>query len=140
MLLKITERNSWEQASWSHIIDVSKQDAQAVNDLLRFIRLANSKYDEIKKEMAGSRYFAASYYQAEFYDSHDEDEHRIMLRKRKTRSIMVVHKSAAYKDNELSLDHKISTRKIKSAVLAMKRGDNVLYKNFESVFLKSKQK
>lgn len=141
MLLKITERNMWEHEAWSHIVEVDKQEGQVINYLMIFARLANELCDKAKIDATKAghgQYFAASRYSVEFFDRHEVTDRSIYLKNRGR--TLVVSKASGYKNSELVLDRKISLAKMKSAVIAARdKKQNVLYKNFESVFLKSKK-
>ena len=132
----------WEHEAWSHIVDIDKQEGEALNNLMIFVRLANTQFEEVKKaaQQAGhGQYFAASKYTVDFYDSHETTDRHIRLKNKN--SSMLVSKDSGYKSSELYLDRKISTAKMKSATKIMReKKQNVLYKGFESVFLKSKTK
>jgi len=141
MLLKITERNMWEHEAWSHIVDIDKQEGQVMNHLMIFVRLANACCDKAKEDAVKAghgQYFAASRYSVDFFDSHEVTDRSFRL---KNRSIThVVTRDSGYKSSELLLDRKISPAKMKSAMKYMRdKKQNVLYKNFESVFLKAKK-
>lgn len=141
MLLKITERNMWERESWSHIIDLNKQDGEALNRLLIFTRLANAQCEETGKAAKSAGHgslYAASRYEVRFFEKHEINDRSILL-KNKSGNTLVVSKASGYKNSELNLDRKISPAKMKSALKAIRdKKQNVLYKNFESVFLKNK--
>jgi hypothetical protein len=143
MFLKVTERNMWEQEAWSHIIDVSKQEASSLNFLMIFVRLANEQF-EVDKEKAKrnghAHCFASSRYQMEFYDSYKEEkigERSRILLTHKNSNLSIFTDGGSYKSSGLMLDRVISSGKMKSAMLAMRdKKQNSIYKNFESIFLK----
>jgi hypothetical protein len=143
MLIKITERNAWERESWSHVLDVSKQSGQALNHLLTFTRLANAQFEEAKKSASQAGHgsmFAASRYDVQFYETHEENERSFRLNN-SNGPTMVISKNSGYKSSVLDLETKISPAKMKSAMTKMRdKKENVLYKSFESVMLKSKKK
>jgi len=144
MLLKITERNAWEREAWSHIISIDKQDSQALNHLMIFTRLANQQF-ELAKEAASKAghgsMFAASRYSVDFYDGVEESERSFRLKNKKGPDMIVSKGNSNYKSNEMFLNRQISSAKMKSAMVTMRdKKENVLYKGFESVFLKEKVK
>lgn len=142
MLLKITERNAWERESWSHIVAIDKQDGRALNHLMIFTRLANENFEEAKKAASRAGHgsmFAASRYSVEFYETVETTDRSFHL-KNKTGPGMIVSRNSGYKSSELMLERKISPARMKSAMMAIRdKKENVLYKGFESVFLKSKK-
>lgn len=132
----------WEREAWSHIVDLDKQDGQALNHLLIFIRLANVQFDEVKQAATKAGHgnmFAASKYDVQFFESCETTDRSIRL-KNKSGNTLVVSKASGYKNSELNLDRKISPAKMKSAMIAARdKKQNTLYKSFDSVFLKGKQ-
>lgn len=148
MILKITEANAWENERWSYAIDVSKQDAETINWLMIFVRCANSVYDKAKESAITQNFggpfsrpikiFAASKYWFDFWDGiADEFEdgelslYRMVGKKRTHTTI----RGGYYKSGGNFTDKKLSFAKVKSAAVTMRdKGENKLYKDFESAF------
>jgi hypothetical protein len=152
MLIAITEANAWENERWTYVLDIEKQDSGALNDLMIFFRLANEDYD-VAKEDAGNnpmyhsifnrhqpRIFAASKYWFKFCESMVVEKYGFAL-KHKTSPIMHVRNNGGYKSGGIFLDKVISPKRAKSAMIAIRdRQENILYKDFESIFLSSQKK
>ena len=148
MIFTITERNFWENESWTYLLDTEKQDADTMNWLMIFIRIAN----EVCKDAADSapvqnfggpfsrpmKIFAASRYSLQFYDEIVEDnekETRIMRRVGKQKTHTTVRKTGDYKSGGNFTDRKLSFAKIKSAAVTIRdKKENKLYKDLESAF------
>jgi hypothetical protein len=153
MILKITEYCAWENERWSYIIDLSKQEAAAINSLMIFIRCANAEFEKAKEEADKQppaipyhflfnshprNPFAASRYSFDFFDSADE----------KKMQLRCVGRTVSLSDNvgyqaatNFMLDRKISLARMKSAMIAMRdKKQNKLYKVFDSIFLAPKRK
>ena len=155
MLLRITEYCAWENEKWSYIIDLDKQNGAAINYLMIFIRCANSHFDEVKlqSEQKGgplTRHFlfnrnprtpfAASKYSFDFYDSIDQRSSRATLINI-DHSLVLSNKSGYNNSTNIMTDRKISPAKMKSAMVAMRdKGQNKLYKTFDTIFLSTKSK
>ena len=50
MILAVKEYCAWENERWVYIIDLSKQEAAAINSLMIFIRCANVEYEIAVRE------------------------------------------------------------------------------------------
>lgn len=157
MLLKITERNFWENESWSIVIDPLKQPAEALNLLIIFIRLANQQfeidYQEAKNKSTGASFFgtpspvivAASRYSMDFYDWHEKAYTKIespdLLLVNHGGKMIFNPAKEGYKGNVMDLDLIISVTKLKSAMVQMRdKKQNKIYKSLENIFLKTKSK
>lgn len=139
MLLVITEHNSWENESWKYLLDLDKQDGEALNDLMIFIRLANEYHEEVKKSVT-HRLFAASKYSFKFYNKIDTSGKYPRLINNKIGGGLIVTSNPGYHSHSFNLDNKLSSKRMRSAMLAIRdKKDNILYKNFDSLFLKSKR-
>jgi hypothetical protein len=143
-VIAITEINAWEGERWTYVLDLCAQDADTINNLFVFARLAGERYNDLRK-ISGSNMFAASKYWIRFYDKIQSDEFnidRIKLINHKGQrvlSIDTVPAGIGYKSNVVDLNAVISWRKMKQAVNTyIRENENILYKNFESVFLKIK--
>ena len=153
MILKITEYCAWENERWSYIIDLSKQEAAAINSLMIFIRCANAHFEEVKeaasKEPPALPYhplfnrhpmnpFAASRYSFDFFDSADEKKMQLQCVGR----TVSMSKDCGYQSfTNFMLDRKISLARMKSAMISMRdKKQNKLYKAFDSIFLTTKRK
>jgi len=142
MLIAITERNMWENESWTYVVDGDKQDAASINFLITFSVLANKKFEEDKQQANRNghpRCFASSCYNIRFFDSfEDRGGGRISL-KNKGMNLIIGNGDSSYTSFGLRLDRVISNAKIKSAMVHLRdKNNNKLYKEFESVFLKKK--
>lgn len=150
MLIAITEHNSWENERWTYVLDLHKQDAEAINNLMIFVRFANEHWhiaDEDTpvpdRSSIFSRHtpklFAASKYWIKFYDSCEKDESGYVL-KHKGHGGLHIRSSGGYKSSRYDLSLIISPKKMLSATVSMRDKDtNSLYKDFDSVFLSQKQ-
>lgn len=157
MLLVITERNAWEQEAWSYVLDITKQEAAAVDYLMKFVKLANEEHSKASKDayaeqakqmrsmgglalfMRGPAVFASSGYSINFYDKYEQRVSGNICVMRTGSSMHIG--ASSYKNAGLMLDAKISVAKMKSALTTIReKKENKLYKNFESVFLKEKVK
>ena len=150
MLIRITEINAWEQEKWSYVFDMNKQNASALNHLMVFIRLANAEFDIIKENTATPKssipfyrpikLFAATKYTFEFYDSVEVDEKGYIILTNNSGRLHIGNNNG-YKSSGVYLDTIISPRKALSAKLKMRdKKENILYKNFEHLFLLSNKK
>lgn len=154
MLLKITEYCAWENESWSYIIDLDKQDGEALDHLMIFIRLANEQYIVAAADAKGQPYaiarhplfnphprnpFAASRYNISFYNAIDTTLGRVRLLTHKTTERL--REGSGYHDYaNILTDMIISPRRMKSALTHIRdKKENILYKTFDSLFLKKKQ-
>jgi hypothetical protein len=155
MILRITEYCAWENERWSYIIDLTKQDATAINSLMIFIRCANAHFEEVRTEAERqppalayhplfNRHprnpFAASSYVFNFYDTaeHDGEKGKLTCA---GKTIWVSDQSGYHKFINFMLDRKISVARMKSAMIAMRdKKENKLYKSFENIFLSPKRK
>lgn len=152
MLLKITERNAWENESWSYVIDISKQDAETINWLMIFVRCANEEYKKVSDAAPVQNFggpfsrpykvFAASRYNVDFWDGvadeSEDGEMRLyrMVGKQRTHTTI---RGGDYKSGGNFLDQKLSFAKVKSAAVTMRdKKENKLYKDLESAFIKRK--
>lgn len=137
MLIAITEFNAWENERWTYVLDMEKQDGEVLNNLMIFIRVANLHFEEIRKSTT-NRLFAASRYNFRFYKELDVSEKYPVLRNKN--GALVMTRTAGYNSNSYDLNLVMSSSRMKSAMLRMRdKNENDLYKNFDSVFLKSKQ-
>lgn len=136
MLIAITEFNAWENERWTYVLDMEKQDGEVLNNLMIFIRVANKHFEEVK-ENTSERLFAASRYNFRFFASLDTSNKRPVLRNKK--HTLVLNGSASYNSDSYDLNNVISPLRMKSAMLRMRdKQINDVYKNFNSLFLKSK--
>lgn len=155
MIIAITEHNAWENERWTYILDMSKQKAEAINYLMIFIRLANEYYQEVRENcppnpLSGHifmrhcpKIFAASHYRIEFYDSVIASAGTRTRLSLGTGEVSLPTSCNGYKSAGLMLYEVISPKKAKSALVAIrekniKKKRNLLYKNFESIFLSKK--
>lgn len=141
MLFKITETNCWEREKWSYILDMDKQDGEAFNWLMIFVRLANEcffKDAEAAKKNGHSHCFASSRYSFSFYNLIEFDKNRVYLKNNKVTHSM--SGGSGYKNyTNVMTDRKMSVAKTKSAAIAIRdKKINRLYKSFESIFLNQK--
>lgn len=125
----------WEHEKWTYVLDAEKVGAGTLNMLMIFVRLANAEFDKMQKA-AGNNLFAASRYFMEFYDSMENDgKYNILVNKEHR---LCLNGGGGYKSGGVYLERRISPRRAKSAMVAMRdRSENVLYKDFESLFLKT---
>lgn len=140
MLIAITEYNAWENEKWVYVLDMDKQDGGTLNDLMIFIRLANAEYDKIK-ESATSRLFAASRYTFKFYNKLDLTKRYPSLINNKAGAGLIICSDPGYNLHSFDINTVLSSKRTRSAMLRMRdKQTNDLYKNFDSLFLKSKVK
>lgn len=156
MILKITEYCAWENERWSYIIDLSKQEAAAINSLMIFIKCANAHFEKANEEAQNqpsaipyhplfNRHprnpFAASRYKFDFYDDAEESDSR--------GGKVILSGKTFWQSNDVGynkfvtfmLDRKISIARMKSAMVTMRdKKQNKLYKIFDSIFLAPKRK
>lgn len=138
MLIAITEFNAWENERWTYVLDMEKQDGEVLNNLMIFIRVANQYFEEVK-EKATHRLFAASRYNFRFYNEIDTSKKYPILRNKKVS--LVMNSKSAYNSDFIDPNMIISPLRMKSAMIRMRdKQTNDLYKNFDSLFLKSKSK
>lgn len=138
MLIAITEFNAWENERWTYVLDMGKQDGEVLNNLMIFIRVANQHFEGVK-EKASERLFAASRYNFRFYNELDTSKKYPVLRNKN--GALVMSSTSGYNSNSFDLNLVISPSRMKSAMLRMRdKQENDLYKNFDSLFLKTKQK
>lgn len=153
MILAIKEYCAWENERWVYIIDLSKQEAAAINSLMIFIRCANKEYEEAEREAKRqppalpyhplfNRHprnpFAASRYSFNFYDTADEEKMKLMCA---GTTVSLSRNVGYHAATNFMLDRKISVARMKSAMIAMRdKKENKLYKSFDSVFLATKRK
>jgi hypothetical protein len=136
MLIAITEFNAWENERWTYVLDIDKQDGEILNNLMIFIREANQHFDKVK-EITTTRLFAAARYNFRYYNELDTSKKYPVLRNKNGALVMSTH--SGYNSNSFDLNLVISSSRMKSAMLRMRdKQENDLYKNFDSVFLKSK--
>jgi hypothetical protein len=142
MVLAITEINAWERERWTYAIDMFTQDAETVNNLMIFTRLANAVYEEAQQNRKqASDPFACSKYWLRFYDKVEfkGDSVRLVNRKGTNLTISINRMMGGYKGNTVDLHLKLSAMKVKSAMIAMRdKKENNFYKRFEDAFLKKK--
>lgn len=132
--MAVTEINMWEREKWTYILDVEKQGAKILNLLNIFIRCADKQFEKDKEGAAGAL-FAASKYSLKFYDTHETESGYLVLVAGKDRLIM--NGKPNYKSGGMFLEKKISLSRMHSAMVKMRdKGENKLYKDFESLFLK----
>lgn len=138
MLIAITEFNAWENERWAYVLDMDKQDGNVLNDLMIFIRLANAEFEKIK-EGAKYRLFAASKYTFKFYNSLNLTKlYPILVNKNCS---LIINSDPGYNSNSFDLSVVISSKRMRSAMLSIRdKKENILYKDFDSLFLKSKVK
>lgn len=154
MILAITESNAWEREKWIYVLDINKQDSEALNHLVIFIRLANEYFD--KQKVASDknpppvpyhpifnrhpvRVFAASKYWFKFYKEVDLSKTNPRLVGTNSGSSLIVNSDPGYNSHSFDTSMIISPRRMKSAMIKMRdKGENVLYKNFDSLFLTKK--
>ena len=137
MLVAITEVNMWEREKWTYILDVEKQGAQVLNWLNIFVKFAGKQFEIDSSAAKGNtEVFASSNYWVKFYDRYEKNERgNVVLVQGKERLIM--NGKPNYKSAGLMLNKSISAARMKSAMIKMRdKGENNLYKNFESLFLK----
>jgi len=136
MLISITEFNAWENERWTYVLDMEKQDGEVLNNLMIFIRIANQHFEEVKGASA-YRIFAASRYNFKFYKSLDLTKKLPCLQNKN--SALIMASDPGYNSHSFDLSVVVSAKRVKSAMLAMRgKNENILYKNFDSLFLKSK--
>jgi len=136
MLIAITEFNAWENERWTYVLDMEKQDGETLNNLMIFIRVANLHFEDVKGATA-HRLFAASRYNFRFYNELDTSKKHPVLRNKN--GALVMTRTDGYNSNSYDLNLVMSSSRMKSAMLRMRdKNENDLYKNFDSVFLKSK--
>lgn len=156
MIIAITESNAWERERWTYVLDISKQDSEALNHLIIFIKCANEYFDKVKAQDEKQpppvayhpifnpypiRVFAASKYWFKFYGSLDMTGKTPRLRSTTPGATLVMNGSRGYNSNSYDLTKVISPRRMKSAMQKMRdKGENIIYKNFESLFLSTKHK
>src|ERR1044072_6329293 len=97
MLIAITEFNAWENERWTYVLDMKKQDGEALNNLMIFIRVANKHFEEIK-ESTSERLFAASRYKFRFLNGLDISKKHPVLRNKNTSLLM--NGDGAYRSEE----------------------------------------
>lgn len=138
MLIAVTEFNAWENERWTYVLDIEKQDGEALNNLMIFIRVANEYFGKVRAT-AKHQIFSASRYNFRFFKELDTSGKRTVLRNKKNALIIVG--GGFYKSNSTDLSLVISPLRMKSAMIRMRdKQTNDLYKNFDSLFLKSKAK
>lgn len=138
MLLVITEYCSWENERWKYLLDLEKQDGEALNDLMIFIRLANDKFDKVKKE-ATHVIFAVSRYSFKFYNKIDASGKYPRLINNKKGAGLIICSEPGYNSHSFDLNNRLSSKRTRSAMLAIRdKGQNILYKDFDSILLKKK--
>ncbi len=140
MLIAITEYNAWENERWTYVLDVDKQDGETLNRLMIFIRLANEEFIKIKNSTT-NRLFAASHYNLKFYNELDlNNKYPCLINKRKGGGLIIAS-DPGYKSHSFDLSLVISHKRMQSAMIKIRdKKENLLYKNFDSLFLKTKQK
>lgn len=139
MLIAITEHNAWENEKWMYVLDLDKQDGEVINCLMIFIRMANEEFDKIKNSTT-HRLFAASRYTFKFYNELDLSKNQAHLRNKTLGAGLVLNGNSAYQSNSFDLNLIISSKRMKSAMLSMRdKKDNIIYKSFQSLFMKTKQ-
>jgi hypothetical protein len=138
MLIAITEFNAWENERWTYVLDMEKQDGEVLNNLMIFIRVANQHFEDVK-EKSTERLFAASRYNFKFYNKLDVSDKYPVLRNKK--GALVMNSSSGYNSNSYDLSLIISPLRMRSTMIRMRdKQENDLYKNFDSLFLKTKSK
>jgi len=151
MLIKVSEFCAWENERWSYVFDLEKQEAEAINYLMIFIRLANQHFEKVKEEAESKPppipyhilfnprplyVFAASKYSLEFYDSIEQKENSVRLIK--SGGGLSMRNGSGYNDfTNIMIDRKISIARMKSAMVSIrgKKKENKLYKRFDNIFL-----
>lgn len=145
MYIVITESNAWEREKWNYAIDISKQNAEVLNYLVIFVNFANKYFEKAKEDapvapFGGGKIFAASKYWFKFYDEIDLTGD-YPVGKFKTGGSMGFNGKPGYNNNSFDLELVISPKKMYSAMITMRdKNENILYKNFDSVFLTKKKK
>lgn len=136
MLIKVTETNMWEREKWTYVLDVEKLGGSILNHLMIFVRCANAQFDKESSDAKGnSEVFASSRYHLEFYDSLIQEQGKDPILVNKTCKLHL-NSRGNYKEGGIYLDKKISSARLKSAMIQMRdKKENKLYKNFESLFL-----
>jgi hypothetical protein len=131
MFLLIREKNSWKHQDYFYLIDLNKQTGKALDMLFEFFRISNNYYQRCCKEvpivysvLGGAQYFAESIYFYYFIDAYETIDNKLCTKTQK------------FTDVKLCLNQKISIGKMRSALIAMRKGENKFYRNFESAFLK----
>jgi hypothetical protein len=141
MLIVITEYCAWENERWKYILDLDKQDGGALNDLMIFIRLANIEFEKVKEMAHKHGIFAASRYTFKFYEQIDLTGKYPRLLNKKEGAGLIIASDPGYHSHSLNIDNILSSKRVKSAMVSMRdKRNNILYKNFDSLFLKSKVK
>lgn len=154
MILAVTESNAWEREKWTYVLDIDKQDSEALNHLIIFINHANEYFEKAKKEDEKTtppvpfhpifnphpiRVFAASKYWLKFYEELDMSGKYPRLRGSNDGSSLVVNSNPGYNSHSFDTSMVISPRRMKSAMQKMRdKRENILYKNFDSLFLAQK--
>ena len=142
-LLRITEINTWERERWSYVLTLEKRSSEALNSLMTFIASANKYFDDSYENAPECRDFmgrgykvaACSRYTINFYDSIELGGKYPALVSGKSK--LHLNGGGNYKSGGIYLDEIISPKRIKLAKNKMvEKQDNVIYKNFESLFLK----
>lgn len=101
-----------------------------------FIRLANERFEKVKAE-ATHTIFAASKYTFKFYNRIDTAGKYPRLINNKKGAGLVICSDPGYHSHSFNLDNKLSPKRTRSAMLAVRDKDkNILYKDFDSIFLK----
>lgn len=139
-LLYLMEINSWEHSRESWVLSLDRQEAATLNWLMIFVRLAKAQWQvdfenrPKQYDMFGREHsvFASSNYVMEFYDTYEVTDRYLILNCRERR--LSTHA-------ELTLDTKLSFARVKSAAITMRdKKENKIYRDFPSLFLKSKVK
>lgn len=120
--------------------NLEDQDASTINNLMNFIRLANEDFEKAKNnaksgipDMFGRRlkYFAAERYHMRFFDDVQEDTYN---------DYVLINRDIHLHSNAYDFRGSIiSHRKLKGIINEIKKGENRLYKQFDSLFLKNKK-
>lgn len=151
MILAVTESNSWEREKWIYCLDVNKQDSEALNHLMIFIRLANEYFEKQKTIEDNNpppipyhpifnrhpvRLFGASRYWFKFYKEVDLSKKHPHLVCSNARSSLIVNSDPGYNSHSFDTSKVISPKRMKSAMIKMRdKEENIIYKNFDSLFL-----
>lgn len=139
MLIAITETNAWEMEKWTYVFDTNNLGASVINNLIVFARMANEEFDKQLALVPKNQPFAMSRYWVRFYDRLDKgNDGYTRLINQKSTLILNASDYQDYKTGGIFLDRKLSIKRLISACISIRdRQENKIYKNFESLLIKS---